>query len=305
MQKVKRILGRWLNRLEINYNWFVFKCFRFKPRVLSCEETIEMIIKNDLSISRYGDGEFRLMSRRGQIGFQDLDVELSEKLLSSFATRHKRLLICSYDFKMKRPMRVESGKWLRLFVAKHYKYFGFFDRKYVYGNTDISRFYQPDCFSYTDFQYLGEHYIPLLKKIWEGKKLLIVEGQETKLGVGNDLFDNAISIRRIECPPRNAFDSYDEILKSVVKHRKDDELVICALGPTASVLAVDLTIKHNIRTIDIGHVDIVYLWYLNKSKTKMPVLGKYVNEASLNEEIIEINATDDWKKEIVDTIYGK
>ena len=36
-----------------------------------------------------------------------------------------------------------------------------------------------------------------LKKIWENKNIIIVEGSQTRLGVGNDLFANTKSIRRI------------------------------------------------------------------------------------------------------------
>ena len=37
------------------------------------------------------------------------------------------------------------------------------------------------------------------------------------MGVGNDLFDNAKSIRRILCPAENSWGSYPEILSNVKK----------------------------------------------------------------------------------------
>ena len=45
------------------------------------------------------------------------------------------------------------------------------------------------CFSEATFK--------LLKRIWDGKDIVIVEGEKTKLGMGNDLLSNAKSIRRI------------------------------------------------------------------------------------------------------------
>ena len=143
----------------------------------------------------------------------------------------------------------------------------------------------------------------MLKTIWEGKKILLVEGFLTKLGLGNDLFSNSLSVRRIECPPRNAFAKYDQIKKSILKNIKKDEVVLLALGPTASVLSADLCCNHNIRAIDIGHVDVVYMWFLNKAKTKYNIEGKYVNEA--NEQSATIKYFYDkekYQKEIIDII---
>jgi len=301
--KFKHYLGRCYDNIKLTFFWVLFEIFSKKPKVYSDIETLKLIIDNDLSVSRFGDGEFRLMSKRGEIGFQSLNPKLSEKLLSSFATRNKKLLICSFNFKKKYPINTRSGVWLKKFVVKHYKHFNFFDFRYKYGDTDFTRFYQPDCYKKTNYKFLELEYIPLLRKMWNDKPLLIVEGKETKLGVGNDLFNNAKSIRRIICPPKNAFDCYDQILESILKHKRDNELVLIALGPTASVLSVDLCTNYNIRAIDIGHVDIVYTWFLNKAKEKTKVYGKYVNEVPDSAgKIIYIKEDGGWKNEIVDMV---
>lgn len=44
------------------------------------------------------------------------------------------------------------------------------------------------------------------KSIWAGKDILIVEGEYSRLGVGNDLFANAKSIQRVLGPAVNAYD---------------------------------------------------------------------------------------------------
>ena len=48
-----------------------------------------------------------------------------------------------------------------------------------------------------------------LKKIWNGKNIIIIEGRYSRLGVANDLFNNAKSEKRILCPEKNAFAKYD------------------------------------------------------------------------------------------------
>jgi len=129
--------------------------------------------------------------------------------------------------------------------------------------------------------------IELNRMIWQEKDILIIEGTGSRLGYKNDLFGNAKSVRRILCPPENAFQKYDEILELSVKHAKG-KLVLLALGMTATVLAFDLA-KKGFRTIDLGHIDIEYEWYRMKAKTKVPVPFRYMNEVSSRdiEEIID------------------
>ena len=55
------------------------------------------------------------------------------------------------------------------------------------------------------------------------------------------------------------------------------ELVIMACGPTATVLASDLS-KNNVQALDLGHIDIQYEWFLHGNDFK-PVPGKYTNES--------------------------
>ena len=133
---------------------------------------------------------------------------------------------------------------------------------------------------------------PRLKGLWEGKDIIIIEGVKTRLGVGNDLFTGAKSIKRILGPATNAFDHLDEIREKIEEVRTD-ELVIMALGPTATILAADLSAK-GIQAIDIGHVDIEYEWYLRGAQKHDPVPGKYTNEADQGSHVDECD--DEWYK---------
>ena len=96
------------------------------------------------------------------------------------------------------------------------------------------------------------------------------------MGVGNNLFDNARSIRRILCPAENAYDRYSEILAEAKKLPTSKTLLI-ALGPTASVLAYDLALA-GYHAIDIGHVDLSYEWLIRNNGAKTAVNTKYNNE---------------------------
>ena len=118
------------------------------------------------------------------------------------------------------------------------------------------------------------------KKIWNNRNILIIEGEKTRLGYGNGLFNNSKSIKRIVCPIKSAFKVYDKILYYIRNLNIDkDTLILISLGPTATVLTYDI-IKLGFRNqvIDFGHFDIQYEYFLRKVNKKIRIPYKYVNE---------------------------
>lgn len=97
------------------------------------------------------------------------------------------------------------------------------------------------------------------------------------MGVGNDLLDNARSIRRIICPDKDAFDKYDIIYSAIEKNVNQSDLILISLGMTATVLAYDLS-KEGFQAIDIGHVDIEYEWMRMGATKKCKVQNKRMAE---------------------------
>ena len=139
-------------------------------------------------------------------------------------------------------------------------------------------------------------YFDLWKQIWHNRDLLIVEGEKTRLGIGNDLFSNVKSIQRILCPNREAFSYYDQIINKILQFPKN-KLILLAIGPTATILAADLA-KSGYQAIDIGHIDIEYEWYRMQATHKVPVSNKFVNEAGAGKDVGDID-DEQYKKEIV------
>ena len=138
----------------------------------------------------------------------------------------------------------------------------------------------------TRFYFLGKNkttiqkYVNQFKKIWNNRNILIIEGDKTRLGFGNDLFNNAKSIKRIICPAENAFDVYKKILNYVTNLNIDKEtLILISLGPTATVLAHDFVNLGN-QVIDFGHFDIQYEYFLRNATKNIKIAYKYVNEIS-------------------------
>ena len=133
-----------------------------------------------------------------------------------------------------------------ILAERRSQWYKYFDMKRLYGNSLVSRFYAE---VYDDQKSAG--WIEKWKKIWSGRKLLIVEGELTRLGVGNDLFDDVVNIRRVLCPSKSAFSVYDKILRNVLEVHEKEELILIALGPTATILAYDLAEK-GVQALDHG-----------------------------------------------------
>ena len=274
-------------------NRFFYRKYIHSIRVINPEETIRLIVNKHLSVSRFGDGEMYIIKGK-DIGFQFHSNELSKRLSEVLNSKMEKHLICiprslvdmsSYTLKAR-----VFWKWS--FVKNFRLWSQYLKGNTIYGDSLFTRFY----IDMKDKAVTGER-LTILKMLWNDRDLLIVEGRGSKLGIGNDLFENARSIQRILCPSQNAFSRYDSIRIEVQKF-ETQKLVLIALGPTATVLAYDLALQ-GYQAIDIGHIDIEYEWYLRGSKMKIPIPGKSVNEChSVGEELED----DIYQRQVVSVI---
>ncbi|UIL50716.1 MULTISPECIES: GT-D fold domain-containing glycosyltransferase [Pantoea] len=248
--------------------------------VMSIEETIDLLLANpQLSLARYGDGELE-MTYYKNIGFQPFNPQLSARLkalLQQGPQANPHCLVCLPDaFRTTRNMRSGSALFWFFHKSFYFKYYAsLLNSQYQYGNTSVTRPYH----DYKTKQ-LSQTIFDKFKQLYKDRRLLIVEGSGTRLGLGNDLLADAREVKRITTLNRNAFSVYDRLLAAILAHASDYDLVLISLGPTATVLAYDLS-QHGIRCIDSGHVDIEYEWMLASATTKMKVAGKNVNEAGV------------------------
>lgn len=272
MMKIKYFI----NTKIINLCYFLFVTFTKTPQVLNELETIELMKKGQ-SICRFGDGEFNIMQAKYGVGYQDMDQKLAERLTAVLHSYNEKVCICIPDmFLLHKPnyLTVESERFWKKYSITNMKFLHSIPLK-KYGNASTTRPYV----RISDIE-LSNKIFEKFREVWLGKDLVIIEGAKTRLGIGNDLFDSANSIKRIICPSVNAFFKYDEILKSCDKI-KENSLVLIALGPTATILAYDLSMK-GFQAIDIGHIDIEYEWYLMQDKNRPNIIGKYTNESKSN-----------------------
>lgn len=291
LEKIKVLFWRCTKGLLIRQRYLSEKKERDAFRnVLNSRKTVEYIKEHRCSVARFGDGEFQMVEHfrtgRGKSDFrvdtfQEYDPALAERLYEVFTRPLPNLLVC-----LPYPMfhsDVYRG-YNRVFFEREWLGLGSFvgesvRRHTVVGDSTFTRFYlnRVDIKDYPD-------YISALKGIWRGRDVVLIEGEKSRLGAGNDLFDNVSSLRRILCPSTNAFSVYSRILDQVRSMEESETLYLLALGHTATALAYDLA-REGYQAIDLGHVDIEYEWYRMGAKEKCPVPNKYVNEVLEGREV--------------------
>lgn len=254
------------------------------PKVKSIEETLDKIISDKSSISRFGDGEFLYIIDKLNLPFQKYDSRLAEKMKNILVSHESNMLvglpIGYYSLEnLKKESRLTWRSQISWIYPRLRKYL---DLKKVYYNASMTRVY-----SGFEDKAKSKIYFEKLIKIWEGRNVLLVEGEKSRLGVGNDFFENANNVERILAPMHHSFDQYDNLYNEVLKHDKT-KLVLLALGPTATALSYDLAME-GYQAVDIGNADIEYEWYLMGASSKVKIAGKYTSEAVSGRNVDDVN----------------
>ena len=249
-----------------------------KIRILTTEESINKL-KEGNSISSFRDIELDIM-----IG-KDLKIQ-NEKL----ANRLKEILKEKQDFcligipdeinKFENLTEESENFWINNMDRTRDVWLQYLSEDMQYCTSNISRLY----IRRKDRSNCGK-YFSMLKDIWKDKNVLICEGNQSKIGVGNDLLDGCKSIKRVICSSEDIFSKYDEILKRI-KEESKDTLILISLDSTSTVLAYDLA-KEGYQALDLGHFDTEYELYIRNS-------NKILNENNEIEDTKEV----EYKKQI-------
>lgn len=284
---------KFINRAidNVRYEWQDDKmpgedCYQVK--FYDYETTIREIVENGKSLVRFGDGEFAIMAGRARQKFQRYDQDLAKRLQTIIQTDEEGLLVAIADNYGSLEKYNEDGRQgIRSYMTKEIRleHRRYLDLERTYHNAYLTRPYALFADNQTD--------APLrrfeqMKRIWNGRKIIFLEGALTRLGVGNNLFDNAARVGRIEAPATNSYDRYADLLKAALKYAEKDILYLVALGPTARPLVYDLY-RTGYQAVDIGHVDLEYEWFLNGTGGRSEVRTKYNNEYAGGSRVEDIH----------------
>lgn len=260
--------------------------------VLSIDQSLDYLLEKGASVVRFGDGEMDLIAGRS-IPYQDFDPELSARLREMMSMESdEHMMICLPDvFTGLERYSIDAQNFWKAHLQHHLADYLEICRSTWYGSTFISR-------PYIDLEDKtpSAGYFAKLKKLWQDKDLLIVEGLTSRSGVGNDLFDGARSIKRIICPSRNAYSKLEAIKQDIREHA-DNRLILTMLGPTAKVLVYDL-VQEGYRALDIGHIDSEYEWFQMGASHKIKLSHKHTAEHNFDQDI-EFRDDQDYDSQIV------
>ena len=252
---------------------------KFQFSILSSEETLKIILDRNLSFIRYGEGEFRMiyMEEGYDIGYQKFSPQLRKSLLEGLNYKNDDLLICVPSvfsrFGLKNQNYKSKAFWLWHVYHALPIMSRVLDSKRRYGDALITR-------PYIDYRNKAKSPVifDMFKKLWQDKDILIVEGEFTRFGVGNDLLNSARSVHRVIIPAKNAFDKIQDVLEYL--ESLDCRYVLLSAGPAAKSMGLEL-IKKGVTVWDVGHLDIEYEWFLMEASNKINVPYKYVNEVDV------------------------
>lgn len=260
-EKIKRILS------EIVYFFYQHGIIKNRIQYMTIEETIDELANSEKSLIRFGDGEIKLISGK-RLALQNADSLLTKRLIDLLKADNPECLVAITDVftDVSGYLPFSQHFWKEHMLFHRKEYIKYCRTDYRYGNAFISRPY----IMYNDEnrrKALG--YFQKMKTIWEDREIVVVEGAVSHNGVENDFFSNAKKVERLICPSKDAWKSYDEILKTCLGFAKE-KLILISLGAVAKPLAYDLC-KEGFRALDIGSADMEYDWCRQKVAAKCRV----------------------------------
>ncbi|MDT0294063.1 GT-D fold domain-containing glycosyltransferase [Mesonia ostreae] len=263
------------------------------PKVKSIPETIDKILDDDCSICRFGDGELLYIAEKRSLPFQRQDDRLRDYFIKILNSENPKILVgLPIGYYSLENLKPNSKRTWRAIISWTYpRVRGFLRKDKEYYNASMTRLYM----DYDDTSH-SEAWFRKVRSIWEEKDILLIEGEKSRLGVGNDLFKNSRSVKRVLGPAHNAFDQFDDLL-NFAKEQYKKHLVLIAMGPTAKPLAYELALL-GFQAIDIGNLDVEYEWFLQKAKSKVKIEGKYTSEAK-GGRIVEDIINEEYENQII------
>ena len=227
-----------------------------KPLIFDPITSIEKILSDKISISRFGDGEFELLNNR-PILFQDNSPLLAQRLKEILISDDPSIGIGIphyYWHSLSNCNDVVKNFTRKTIshVRKEYENDIVFNKQYF--STEFTQLYM----TYHEGMDMNE-YFEKIKEIWNGRDITIIQGEGITQNFKYDIFENALSKQYLLAPSKNAFNEYESLLQQSLTISKD-RLVLIILGPTATVLAYDLA-KAGYTALDMGHTSKDYDFY--------------------------------------------
>lgn len=271
----------------------------YEIKVLNNQATLNEILSKKASLIRFGDGEFDLI-RGNSIPYQKYDPTLAQQIKNLIMKGSTAQLLVGL------PDIFEDLNRYNEYCKNFYEQFFFPNNKAIL--TEIEEQYNVYASTFFSRPYIdvvdksqASIYFDHLKKLWENRDVLIVEGKYSRSGEGNDLFANAKSIKRIICPARDAYQKKTAIEAEILKYG-NGKLILLMLGPAAKIIVSDLYQIIDAQMIDIGHIDSEYEWMKMGAKYKVKIPHKHTAEFNNDDDKVQLESDSAFNQEILSTI---
>jgi hypothetical protein len=219
------------------------------PRVVNENDTLDAVLGGK-SLTRYGDGEFRLAMGGAKNISQINHPKLREELCEILTTKQKHCLVAIPD------MNPESPKWW--FWSK---YQNKYPRMLRPGMTYYSQFItRPDSAPHID----TPQFYDRMENLWRDQEVVLVRGSERSLVEDRGPMMLARRVYPVLCARRDAYAQIDEIERTVLA-LNTNRVLLCA-GAMATVLTYRLA-QQGLHAIDLGHIG--YLWRFYASRKRI------------------------------------
>ncbi|MBU3658440.1 MAG: DUF1792 domain-containing protein [Flavobacteriales bacterium] len=213
------------------------------PKMESIEDTIEEIVNNRKSISRFGDGEYSLVLYRN-ISFQTKSLSLAFRMFEILKEKSNPNCLVGIIVPV-----LNQGP------------LGQYSLRYLYENNIhiLRMFTNKKYYSARISREMTKESVVKLQNAWLNRNVIFVSGKNSRFDVNHKIFDGVKAKVSIWTLPVNAWSEYQKVLNEVISESKkiDDPLVICSIGPTATVMAYDLS-SIGIQCLDLGHITNCY-----------------------------------------------
>lgn len=216
------------------------------PMVYSETDTLRRVLAG-ASLARYGDGEFSLAEGRSIVNQPRSDLTLCRRLREILLGKGAPCLVGIPNIRSATPKAKFWAKYRERGAALLHP-------SVSYGSAFISR---PDSAPWID----TEAYWAQIESLWAGKDVTLVRGTAPAVHPKNPArFTGAVSlvakdlssvrsVVEVIGPSVDAWAVYDALLEQI----GTPKIALLCLGPTATVMAVDLCAK-GVHAIDLGHI---------------------------------------------------
>ena len=211
-----------------------------KLGIMSVKDMSEYILKNNLSLIRLGDGEFRFIYFNRGIKYQKYDKNLAKELKNIYSnySNNERYLLAVPDIfeKSKDWYKSVPETWTMCFAPFRFKFRRDRNKTALYGNAF----------------FFSKQNVKNYKKLWaDEKRVVLVHNDEKWAKVFEKKYK--VKVDFVKVASINSYSNIHEIEEKIRKiNKRKKKKILISSGPTAKVVAYHLA-NDGFIVYDTGH----------------------------------------------------